>query len=149
MTKVFALILLILFGLSVAAFSQSNASAIATATIVEPVGISQSVDSDYGNVAVILAGTVFMTPVGVTPKKGNIMLPVSSGTYTAASFYLSGTAGYTYTISVPSKPVTIHRGTEFLKVDTFSSDNALNAGDGLTAGVYVSITPFNVMVNYN
>ena len=148
MTKVFA-VLLLLFGFTVSAYAQSSASANAIATVVESVSVSKSVDSDFGNVAVILAGTVTMTPVGTSSKKGDLILPVTSGTYTAASFYLSGTGGYTYTISLPSAPVTIHKGSNFLKVSSFESDPAQNTSSGLSAGVFVSITPFNVVVNYN
>ncbi len=148
MTKVFGAFLL-LFGISVSAYTQSSASANVKATVVEAVSVSKSVDSDFGNVAVILAGTVTMTPAKLKGKKGDLVLPVTSGTYTAAAYYMSGTAGYTYTISLPSAPVTIRKGTDFLKVSSFASDPTQGSGSSLSAGVFVSITPFNVMVNYN
>jgi hypothetical protein len=130
-------------------FSQNAATSSISATIVEPVGISKSVESDYGNVAIIVAWNVEMAPVEGAPFSSGISLPASTGTFTAASFYLSGKASYSYTIALPSEPVIVNGGKKNLRVASFTSESNLNASPGMIAGVFVSVSPFNVTVNYN
>jgi len=144
-------ILLILNGLYGNAHSQVNieAGAGVTATIVQPVSYSKTVNTDFGNVALIFAGTVRMTPAGDQKEKGTIVLPVSSGVFTAATYYFTGTAGYTLTISYPTSPMIIKSGSNSMEVASFISDPASITGSNLIAGVFVSVTPSNVTVNYN
>jgi hypothetical protein len=85
----------------------------------------------------------------VRSKAGNVKLPVTYGTFTIASFYNTGATGYNYTITVPSEPLTIVSGTRRMKFNSFDSDPTLGSGPGLAAGVFVTVTPFNVTVNYN
>ncbi|MEI7662214.1 MAG: DUF4402 domain-containing protein [Bacteroidota bacterium] len=150
LTKFF-LFLVALCGLSFASFSQiiEEASANVSASIVEPVSISKTVNSDFGNVAIIFAGRVEMAPAGSLSRAGNIILPISTGTFTAATFNFAGTAGYSYSVSFPTSPVIIENGTNSMKVTSFTSDLVVGSGTNLIAGVYVSVTPSNVMVNYN
>ncbi len=148
---------------------QETASATATATIVTPISIVKDVDMDFGNVAVqsTTAGTVVLSPAGNRTATGGVTLPTAAGTVTAASFTVSGTASYTYTITLPSTPLTITSGANTMTVTTFTSDptptgtlavggtQTLNVGATLNvsaaqpAGTYVSATPFDVTVNYN
>jgi hypothetical protein len=146
----FYFILIVLFGLSFNAFSQLivTGGADVQATIVEPVNISKTVNSEFGNVAVILAGTVEMAPAGSHVEPGNIVLPVATGTFTAAIYCFSGASGYTYTVSYPTSPLTI-KGSKPLKVAAFLSDPVPAPGSNLIAGVFVAVTPSNVTVNYN
>ena len=87
---------LILSVLSSNVFSQAieSAGGQITATIVGPVGISKTENTDFGLVAIILAGTVEITPTGAKSKKGSIVLPVYSGTFTATVYNISGNTGY-------------------------------------------------------
>ena len=140
---------IILNGLSVNMFSQASSSASVRATVIEPVTITKTVDMNFEVVAIIIAGTVEMVPGRVNSGKSAIMLPVSTGTFTAASFVTEGTAAYTYTITVPPSPLEIKSGDNTMIVNSFRSDPLINSGTGLVAGVYVSVTPFNVTVNYN
>jgi Domain of unknown function (DUF4402) len=148
MSKIF-ITFFMLTGFSVNLFSQASSSASISATVVEPITITKTVDMNFGKVAIIIAGEVEMVPGSVHPKKSAIMLPVTTGTFTAASFITEGTAAYTYTITVPSSPLEIKSGDNMLIVNSFLSDPLINPGTGLVAGVYVSVTPFNVTVNYN
>jgi hypothetical protein len=148
MIRVFA-VMLIMSLLSATAFSQASATAATTSTIIEPVGISKSVSTEYGSVAIILVGSVEMTPIQKAGKPGRIVLPVTYGTYTAMCYSVSGNSGYNYTITVPSTPVTVRKGSETLKVTSFSSEPNPNPDSGLAAGVFVSVSPFNIIVNYN
>ena len=148
MLKIFT-ILLVLSGLSFSVFSQGASIALATAgvsaTIVEP----GSITTDLGNGTLILAGQVVVTPVRARGKSAGLILPVSTGSYTAAFFSLAGTTGYTITINVPSSPLIFHNGANSMKITSFTSEPSLNAGSDMIAGVYVSATPFMVTVNYN
>src|SRR5258707_1566105 len=70
--------------------SQATASATATATIVAPIAISKTVDLNFGNVAVIAAGTVVLAPVdGSRTKTGGVTLPSTIGTVTRSEEHTS------------------------------------------------------------
>jgi hypothetical protein len=147
-SKIFVAFIL-LTGFPVNLFSQSTSSASIGATVVRPILIEKTADMNFETVAIIIAGEVEMVPGGVYSKKSTIMLPVPTGTFTAASFVTEGTAAYTYTITVPPSPLEIKIGDKTMIVNSFKSDPILNPGKNLFGGVYVSVTPFNVTVNYN
>ena len=153
--KLFTL-LIIMALFSINAFSQATASA--SATIINPIAIAKTVDMDFGNVAVdATPGTVILDPAGTRTPGGGCTLPAITGTVTAATFNVTGEAGYTYAITLPagvttSSPTptgTLTGGAETLTVgatlhvagsqtpDTYSSSNPGGSGD------------FTVTVNYN
>lgn len=146
---------ILLFGsLNSGSFAQGNASASinssVSARITEPVGISKSIHSFYGSGAVIFSFTVEITPTGHNKGfGGSITLPVTTGVITAAFFPISGFEGYTFTVFLPSSPLMIHSGTNEMLVTSLSSEQALGTDPEMIAGVFVSVTPTNVMVNYN
>jgi hypothetical protein len=159
--------------LSVGSFStasaQASATATATATIVTPISISKTTDMNFGNVAVnaTTAGTVEMTPAGSRTPTGGVTLPATQGTVAAASFDVSGQAGYTYAITLPTTTLAISNGSASMDVHSFTSSPSAtgtlssNGTDVVTvgatldvdpaqaAGIYSSTTPFSVTVNYN
>ncbi len=92
MKKLILLIaLLMVVGLSTNAFAQASATATATATIVTPIGISKTVDMNFGNVATNgTVGTVVLTPASSRTSTGGVTLPATAGTVTAASFNVTG-----------------------------------------------------------
>jgi hypothetical protein len=141
--------LLIGSSLNVASQISSIVTASIKATIVEPVSISKTVNTDFGNGTIIISAAVAMTPAGVPIKKVNIVLPVSYGTFTAATYYFSGTAGYTYNISFPTSPIIIKSGSDTWKVASYENNITRNSDSDLIGGVFVSITSSNVTVNYN
>lgn len=150
-------------------FAQVTASAIATATIVAPIGIANSVDMNFGNVAVsTIAGTVVLTPAGTRTLTGGVTLPAVPGTVAAAEFTVTGEGAYTYSITLPGGDYTITRvlGSETMAVNTFTSAPAttgtlssgtqtltvgatLNVSGSQVAGEYTNATGFDVTVNYN
>lgn len=148
------LFILLLGCLHTGSFAQGNASAIinspVSARITEPVGISKSIHSYYGNGAVIFSFIVEITPSdGQKGFGGSITLPVTTGVITAAFFPISGFEGYTFTVFLPSSPLMIHNGTNEMLVTSLTSEQALGADLEMIAGVFVSVTPTNVIVNYN
>ena len=156
---------IIFAGITTAALAQATATA--TATIVSPILITKSLDMNFGNVAVgTTAGTVVMTPAGARSATGGVTLPATVGTVSAATFNVTGTAGYTYTIAIAGAPLTVTSGGNTMTVTAFTSsptspatlvagNNALtvgatlNVGASQAAGIYISASTFSVTVNYN
>ncbi|MDP1622171.1 MAG: DUF4402 domain-containing protein [Bacteroidales bacterium] len=120
----------------------------ASATVVEPITVTKSVALNFESVAIIIAGSVELTPLNSKSKPADIVLPVS-GTFTAASFIFPGETAYTYKITVPKTPMEVTRGNDKMIVRSFDSDPILNPDSELLAGVFVSVSPMNVTVNYN
>lgn len=154
--------------LTTATFAQVSATSNASATIVGPIGITNTTAMNFGNVAVsAVAGTVVMTPAGVRTPTGGCTLPATVGTVAAAAFTVSGAVGYTYVITLPAAATTITSGANNMTVDTWTSTPSgtgtigaggtqtltvgatLNVAGSQAAGTYTSATPFTVTVNYN
>jgi hypothetical protein len=170
MKKLTLLLALLIVGLSTYAFAQPGASATATATatIVTPIGITKSVDMNFGNVATngSAIGTVVLTPASTRTATGVATLPATAGTVTAASFAVTGSGTYTYSITLPAAAITLVGATAGVTASTFTSTpsgtGALTAGaqtllvgatlnlpaTAVTAGSYTSAA-FTVTVNYN
>jgi hypothetical protein len=159
---------IIFAGITTAALAQVSATATATATIVGPIGITNTANMNFGNVAVSnVAGTVVMTPAAVRSVTGGCTLPAITGTVAAGAFNVTGAASYTYAITLPAAATTITSGANTMTVNTWTSNPSgtgtlsaggsqaltvgatLNVGASQAAGTYVSGTPFTVTVNYN
>jgi Domain of unknown function (DUF4402) len=159
---------ILMFALTAATFAQVSATATASATIVGPIGITNTANMNFGNVAVsTVAGTVVLTPAGVRSTTGGCTLPAITGTVAAGAFNVTGAANYTYAITLPAAATTITSGGNTMTVDTWTSTPSgtgtigaggsqaltvgatLNVAGSQAAGTYVSGTPFTVTVNYN
>jgi hypothetical protein len=163
-TKYFTLLLI---GLSANAFGQASATASTSVTVITPIGITKAVDMVFGNIATNAApGTVVLGPDGTRTPNGGAKLPATAGTVTAASFNVTGTGNYTYTISLPSSPITLSGATEGVTVGAFVSNPApigtlsagaqtVNVGATLNipvstiADIYKNTSGLRVTVNYN
>ena len=164
MTKYFALLLI---GFPANAFAQSTAAASTTVTIVTPIGITKSVDMVFGNIATTTAsGTVVLGTDGTRTPIGGVTLPATAGTVTAASFAVTGSGTYTYTITLPASPITLVGTTAGVTVGTFVSNPAatgaltagaqtvnvgatLNIPASTAADTYKNTSGLHVTVNYN
>jgi len=149
--------------------AQATANATATATIVTPISITKTVDMNFGNISVDPAtgGTTILTPAGSRSSTGGVTLPVTTGTVAAASFDVAGEPAYTYAITLPAGALTISSGANSMLVSAFTSTPSstgtldvsgaqtvtvgatLNVAAGQGSGVYTSVAPFDVTVNYN
>ena len=149
-----------------------TATANVSATIVQPITITKTVDMSFGNVAVRVGtgGTVVLAPGGsrTTGGAGGVTLPATPGTVAAASFTVSGDANRTFVLTLPSSTTLSDGGTpsHSMTVNTFTS-NLTNNTDGTlsngSATVNVGATlnvsanqfagnytgTFSVTVNYN
>ena len=166
--KFFAIAILF-SGVSVISSAQVTATATASSTIVTPIGITKTVDMNFGNVAInsTTAGTVVLAPAGTRTSTGGVTLPATAGTVTAAEFTVSGVNNYTFSITLPSTSHEIKSGSNTMSVTGFTSTPTptgtlsatgsatvkvgatLNVSAGQAAGTYTSVTPFEVTVNYN
>lgn len=151
---------------STSASAQATATATASATIVTPISIAKNTDMNFGNIATDgSVGTVVLSPASGRTPSGGVTLPATAGTVTAASFTVSGSGSYAYSITLPSS-VIITSGSDQMTVDNFTStpsangqltsgEQIINIGATLNLvasqaeGTYISGTPFAVTVNYN
>lgn len=158
---------ILLIGFSANAFAQANATASTTATIITPIGITKSVDMVFGNVATNGAvGTVVLATDGSRTPTGGCTLPAATGSPTAASFAVTGSGSYTYTISLPGSPITLTGTTSGVTASTFVSSPTptgtltagaqtilvgatLNLPVSTVAGSYTNAAGLSVTVNYN
>ena len=156
-------------GVSVISSAQVTATATASSTIVTPIGITKTVDMNFGNVAInsTTAGTVVLAPAGTRTSTGGVTLPATAGTVAAAEFNVTGANNYTFSITLPSTSHEIKSGSNTMSVTDFTSTPTptgtlsatgsatvkvgatLNVSAGQAAGTYTSVTPFEVTVNYN
>jgi len=167
LTILFAFLLVV--GFSTNAFAQANVTATAstTATIVTPLGISKTVDMNFGNVATNgVAGTVVLTPAGTRTSTGGVTLPATAGSPAAASFAVTGLGTYTYAITLPASPITLAGTTAGVTAGTFTSTPSgtgaltggaqtllvgatLNLPASTVAGSYTNVNSLAVTVCYN
>jgi hypothetical protein len=152
---------------AVSASGQATANANATATIITPIGITNTADLAFGNIAAsgTTAGTVTIAPDNTRTAAGGATLPAVTGTYGAATFDVTGEGTSTYAITLPSAPVTLTGSVSgTMTVDNFTSTPSgtstltggtdaiavgarLNVGAAQAAGDYTGT--FSVTVNYN
>ncbi len=162
--KYFALFLI---GFSTNTLAQAIATASIAVTIVTPIGITKAVDMVFGNIATTTAsGTVILGPDGTRTPNGGVTLPASAGTVTAASFAVTGSGSYTYTISLPSSPIVLNGTTDGVTIGAFVSNPAstgklsagtqtvnvgatLNIPASTAADTYKNTSGLCVTVNYN
>ena len=162
--KFFALAI-VMIAFSVSTFAQGvSATANASATIITPLTITKTADMNFGNIAVgIIGGTVVLTPAGARSATGDVSFQsIPAGA--AAAFNVTGSAGLTYSITLPTLPVPITSGGNTMNLTLFTSNpaspgtlvggpNPLTVGATLTVGASQAVGAytgsFSVTVAYN
>lgn len=153
-------------------YAQSAGSATASATIVTPISIQKvnGGDLNFGNIAAGESnGIIILGTDGTRRIEGGVSLPSTLGNISPAEFMITGEGSYSFSITLPSSPITLTNtnGTnETMMVDSFISSpqatgnltegkQMLKVGANLhvaanqAPGIYMSDTPFIVTVNYN
>ena len=143
----------------------ANTTATAAALVATALGISKTVDMDFGTIAATgVLGTVVLGTDG--SRTCTDVDCLSGGAGAAASFDVTGEGTNTYTIVITGDPVTLNSGGNSMTATTFvtlptptgtltAGAETLLVGATLTvaaaqaAGTYLSITPFTVTVAYN
>lgn len=163
---------LLTIGMSAFAAQTSTASASASATIVSPIAIAKTSDLVFGklavgavggNVAISTADVVSISGAGTTVTQP----PGSTGNPASAVFGVTGEAGFTYAITLPTDgAVTISDGASHTMAvngfvsnpgttgtlsgagtDTLKVGATLVVGNNQVPGTYTG--SFNVTVSYN
>lgn len=161
----------IIFGvtLNTGVFAQITSNATISASIVQPVHLLNVRDLNFGNISPgETPGTVVLTPTEASTRtvSGGVTLPSGSSTVHSAKFIVSGADGCSYSIILPSTPITLSNGTNFMTIDNFTSTPSgfgtfshgsqticvgatLNVNANQEAGLYESTEEFEITVNYN
>lgn len=146
-------------------FGQATANFTASVTIIQPVGISTTSNMDFANLDASSGGEVILTPDNARITTGGIEL-AEGGQVSAATFEVTGQAGFTFAITLPEDQYTLSNGSESIIIKDFTSNydgtgllaqgsHRISVGATLdidpnqTPGKYVSQAPLNITVNYN
>ncbi len=138
----------------------------ATATVITPITITNTVDLAFGRFSANTGGTVVIATGGARSSTGSVALSTVGSTSSAASFDITGDGTSTYTVTLPADSVvTISDGvSSTMAVNSFvsnpASTGALSSGAqtllvGATLTVASAQTPgnytgnFTVVVEYN
>lgn len=153
--------------------AQATAVATTSANIVTPITLTKNIDMNFGNVAVgNTGGTVILTTNNTRTPSGGVTLPVVNGTVSSAKFTVTGFAGSTYAITLPTTVIIsdgaghemtvngfvcsptpggtnglasiLTAGTDFMYVGA-----TLNVNSAQVAGLYDNATDLSITVNYN
>lgn len=162
----FLIILFITLGGNYAFGQSQRAYAHARVNIIIPIAIVKNSDMNFGNVAVGgVGGTVILSPIGVRSTTGGVTLPAISGTISPAEFNVTGVAGSSFTITLPTTNHQVKNGSNVMIINNFTSSPSGTSTIGTTGriikvgatlniaplqapGTYTSVTPFEVRVNY-
>ena len=123
-------------------FSQASATAnfTASATIIQPIGITTTNDMQFANIDARNGGAVILTPENTRITNGDIEL-AEGGTVSAATFEVTGQTGFAFGISLPKGSHRLSSGSESMLLQDFTTnyDGSSIAGDGKTIKVGASL----------
>lgn len=155
------------FSLGATCFGQTSASATftASATIIQPIGITTTSNMNFAGIDAKSGGTVVLTPQSTRSTTGGVLLADQSFV-SAASFEVTGETGFAFSISLPREEYVLSNGTENMILRDFTSSiagganlgadaNSIRVGATLevnpdqTPGRYASTRPMAITVAYN
>ena len=138
--------------------SAATVSADASATVIQPLVVTQTTAMNFGDLSVGTTGgtLVIDTTGGLTPSAD---VDTAGGTVQAGTYGVAGEAGKVYTISFPAS-ATLNSGGNSMTVDTFTEDappsptvpssfnvgGTLNVGASQAPGTYSG--SYTITVNY-
>lgn len=104
--------------------AQSTAYASTTAVLVTPIAISKTTDMHFGTIAASATqGTVVLDYADGRTVTGGVSLPAGSTTQKTAVFTVSGEGSSSFSISIPSAPITLTGSVSgTMTVDNFVCD---------------------------
>lgn len=159
------LLLIILLASSVSAGAQATASFTASATIIQPIGITTTSNMNFANIDAKSGGLVVLTPDNLRISSGSVELE-DAAPVSAATFEVTGQQDFSYTVNLPTSEFILSNGNETMIIKDFTSsitkNNRLQGGSGTvrvgatlevnpnqTPGIYTSLGSMSVTVNYN
>lgn len=128
MKKITLLAAIAMIAFTTNSFGQATTSVVTSADVITPIAIAKGNPLDFGDIVGTAAGgTVTISADGATrtPSNANLLIGQQS-TFSAATFSVTGQAGYTYAITLPaSTGFSVANGTAVdaakMLVDTFTS----------------------------
>ncbi|MGY5847319.1 DUF4402 domain-containing protein [Salegentibacter sp. HM20] len=165
MKKLLLTLFLLAFVATADLYGQASATATftASATIIEPVGITTTSNLNFANIDARNGGEVILRPDNTRNSTGDLIL--EDGNVTAASFEITGQQGFSYSVSLPQGEFELSNGAESMIIKDFTSDmeggffgegpGVIRVGASLQVkpnqipGIYHTTTPLQLSVNYN
>ena len=165
MKRLLLILSLIILSFSTEGMAQATATFTASVTIIQPIGITNTANMNFANLDAKSGGTVILGSDNTRSSQGDVAL-ADGNTVSAATFEVTGQAGYTYSITLPNSDHVLTNGTDNIIIRDFTSslkdEGALALGSQtLSIGASLDINPnqapgnytspggFNVCVNYN
>lgn len=159
------LILALFFGCSVYGQTQATATFMASVTIIEPIGITNTSDMNFSALNAKLGGAVILTPDNDRISSGGVKL-ADGANVSPATFQITGQRGSSFSISLPKGEHSLTNGVESILLKDFTSNlgdsgeftnetseirvgATLDINSGQKPGNYSSPDPLAVTVNYN
>ena len=162
-----SLILLFIFAgiFEISAQTSATASFTASATIIQPIGVTTTANMNFANIDAQQGGSVILSPENTRSTTGDVEIAAGDNS-SAASFEVTGQPGLAYSINVPSQSYTLSNGIEEMILENFTSSligggllaegkqafnlgATLNIKAGQTPGYYTSPVPMDITVIYN
>lgn len=166
MARLYYIVLILLYTGMSPVFSQASATAnfTASATIIEPIGITTTSNMQFANIDARTGGAVILTPENTRITTGELVL-ADGGNVSAATFEVTGQTDFAFGISLPKGALRLSSGSESMFIQDFTTNydgSSLN-GDGKTIrvgaslivnsnqkpGDYKTTGDLQVTVNYN
>ncbi len=113
---VLALMLLMACGLPLGAGAADNATASATAVVLQPIAVSKFADLVFGNV-VAGNGNVTVATDGSRTKTGTAVLPTGGSSPAAARFDVTGTGANSFSIDYTGSDTVLTSGSDTMAID--------------------------------
>jgi len=165
MKRLLLIFSLIFLSFSTEGMAQATATFTASVTIIQPIGITNTANMNFANLDAKTGGAVILSPDNSRISQGGVAL-ADGNTVSAATFEVTGQAGYTYSITLPNSDYVLTNGIDDIIIRDFTSSlndegslasgsQTLSVGASLdinpnqTPGNYTSPGSFNISVNYN
>lgn len=125
MKKITLLAAIAIIAFTTNSFGQATTSVVTSADVITPIAIAKGNPLDFGDIVGTAAGgTVTISADGTTrtPSNANLLIGQQS-TFSAATFSVTGQAGYTYAITLPTSFAVSNGATtpSTMTVDGFAS----------------------------
>jgi hypothetical protein len=133
-------ILLAVFQQKAVGQHSATANFTASATIIQPIGITTTNHMQFANIDAKNGGAVILTPDNTRLTNGDLEL-ADGGTVSAATFEITGQSGFAFGISLPRGSHHLTNGSDIMLIQDFTTNyngSALN-GSSQTIRVGASL----------
>ena len=133
MKKLFIIFSLLFLSIGGESFGQTSATAsfTASATIIQPIGITTTSNMNFAGIDAKSGGAVTLTPENTRTTSGSLVL-ADAATVSAAAFKVTGEAGFAFSVSLPKEEYVLTSGSENMIIRDFTSSHT--AGENLENG---------------